>query len=112
MVRTYLGDRLGVRFMLIGVKWHGVLYLIHCAQVSATTSQRIFFFLHISHACTMSVRGIFDTSSSLQTLMMRATDGSSFLGPSSIACGSLSQFKAAASDSFELRKRCLDVGIE
>jgi hypothetical protein len=109
MVRTHLCDCLGVLFMLIGVKWHGVLYFIHCAQVSATVSQQIFFFLHISHACTMSVHDTFRMSSGLQTLVTSATDGPSFLGPPSIICDILLQCRIAAANAFQQKTRCLEL---
>lgn len=47
---AYLDSRLRLPRTLIGVKWHGVLLLMHCAQRSEIGSQRIFFFLQVSQA--------------------------------------------------------------
>jgi hypothetical protein len=40
--------------VVIGVKWHGVLLLMHCAQRSEIGSHRIFFFLQVSQAYSVN----------------------------------------------------------
>jgi hypothetical protein len=48
---AYPGGLLGPFFALIGLKLQGILDFIHWVQLSRDISQRIFFFLHVSHAC-------------------------------------------------------------
>jgi hypothetical protein len=47
---AYPGGLLGPFFALIGLKVQGILDFIHWVQLSRDISQRIFFFLQVSHA--------------------------------------------------------------